>query len=272
MCRSDINTVFLIYNKDMFKEVGLPLPGDDYTYTRLLSDALKLSRADGSRFGIAFKPGSWDTFGLVRSNGGELLTETSQQPTAQLDNPANIQILQYVADLINKEKVSPPLNFAKGPDPVELFKQRKIAMFLSGPWDLKELEKTDPDGLYKAVGTATMPHGFDGKSSGSVQGGGSLFVPKGAKNREAAFEFMKWASSPKYQMRLAREMGRYPVLSNLYNDPYFTAQAALEAVLATAKHRPALQAGSLFPGRHYLGAKRGRRPDRLGHQKHPARC
>ncbi len=233
----DINTVFLFYNKRMFKEAGLPEPNGSYTYTRLLEDARKLTKADGSRYGVAIKPGAWDVFGLLRSNGGDLIDDQSGRPLARLDDPANADMLQFLSDLINKNKVSPIPNYnsGKGPQPIDLFKQRKVAMFFSGPWDLKEIERNSPAGLREEVGTAPLPKGLEGKTNGSVQGGGSLFVPKGSKNREAAFEFMKWASSPKYQLRLAREMGRYPVLTNLYADPYFTDQPLLQPYLEQLK-------------------------------------
>ncbi len=233
----DINTVFLFYNKQMFKEAGLSEPGADYSYTRLLEDARKLTKADGSRYGLAIKPGAWDVFGLLRSNGGDLLEEQGNRPTAKLDSPANIEMMQFLADLINRDKASviPNFNSGKGPQPVDLFKQRKIAMFFSGPWDLKEMERNSPAGLREEIGTAQLPKGINGKTSGSVQGGGSLFVPKGSKNREAAFEFLKWATTPKYQMRLTREMGRYPVLTELYSDPYFTDQPLLKPYLEQLK-------------------------------------
>jgi ABC-type glycerol-3-phosphate transport system substrate-binding protein len=233
----DINTVFLFYNKQMFKEVGLPEPGANFTYTQLLEDARKLTKPDGSRYGVAIKPGAWDVFGLLRSNGGDLIEDQSGKPTAKLDSPANTAMLEYLANLVNKEMVSPTPNFNtdKGPQPVDLFKQRKIAMFFSGPWDLKEIEKNGPPGIMDEVGTAPMPKGLEGNTNGSVQGGGSLFVPKGAKNREAAFEFMKWATSPKYQLRLTKEMGRYPVLTELYNDPYFASQPLLKPYLEQLK-------------------------------------
>ncbi len=231
----DINTIFLFYNKSMFKEAGLAEPGSNYTYAQLLSDARKLTKADGSRFGLAIKPGAWDVFGLVRSNGGELLDETGGTATSRLDDPANVQMLQLLTDMVNKDRVSPqPANAGKRQDPVDLFKQRKTAMFFSGPWDLKELEKNAPE-VYNEVGTATMPKGLDGKTNGSVQGGGSLFVPKGAQHREAAFEFMKWAASPRYQIRLAREMGRFPVLNELYSDAFFTNNTLLQPFLEQLK-------------------------------------
>lgn len=231
----DINTTFLFYNKEMFREAGLPEPGQDYNYTQLMADARKLTRTESGRFGLALKPGAWDTFSLIRSNGGDLMEEGQGKATAKLDTPANIEILQFVSNLVNKEKAATITPIGRKPEPVDLFMQRKTAMFISGPWDLKTIEKDGPPGLYDTVGTAPMPKGFNGKNNGSVQGGGSLFVPKGAKNREVAFEFMKWAASPRYQMRLAREMGRYPVLNDLYNDPYFTNKPLLKPFLQQLK-------------------------------------
>jgi ABC-type glycerol-3-phosphate transport system substrate-binding protein len=231
----DINTTFLIYNKQMFKEAGLAEPGPDYNFTRLREDARKLTNPAQNRYGLAITPGAWDVFGLVRANGGELLKERAGQVTAQFDAEPNVQMLQYLSEMVNVDKLMPVPRYTREASPVELFKQGKIAMFVSGPWDLKEIETKGPPGLYAEVGTALMPHGIEGKTTGSVQGGGSLFVPKGAKNREAAFEFMKWAANPKYQMKLAREMGRYPVLTDLYKDPFFTGQAILQPFLEQLK-------------------------------------
>lgn len=231
----DINTTFLIYNKQMFKAAGLAEPGPDYNFTRLREDARKLTIPAQNRYGLAITPGAWDVFGLIRANGGELLKEQAGQVVAQLDAEPNVQMLQFLSDLVNLDKLMPVPRYTKEASPVELFKQGKIAMFFSGPWDLKEIETKGPPGLYAEVGTALMPHGIEGKTTGSVQGGGSLFVPKGAKNREAAFEFMKWAANPKYQMKLAREMGRYPVLTDLYKDPFFTGQPILQPFLEQLK-------------------------------------
>lgn len=226
----DINAMFLMYNKKMFKEAGLPEPDANYTYTRLLEDAKKLTKADGSQYGIGVTNATWDTYGLIRSVGGKVIEQsTSQQPQVALASDSNIQILDFLSALINQYKVSPAPPVTGRYDLVDLFNQRKIAMFFTGPWDITRVQQEGPAGLYDDIGTTTMPKGFDGKARpGSVQGGGSLFVPKGAKNKEAAFELMKWAVSPKYQMRLAQEMGRYPVLPELYKNPYFASQPLLQ--------------------------------------------
>ena len=225
----DTNCTFLIYNKAFFQEAGLPSPTDHYTYTQLLADAKKLTKPEISRYGVAFNNGVWNMFGHLRSNGGNLLDETSGPLKARLDDPANLEMLQYIGEAINQSKVAPKLPITRdGFNPVNSFAQGKVAMFFTGPWDLKTIQQNATPEFYAQVGTAMMPAGMNGGTTGSVQGGGSLFVPKGSKHRAAAFEFMKWAASDKYQLRLAKEMARFPVISSLYNDPYFTNQSLLQ--------------------------------------------
>ena len=235
----DINCSFLIYNKALFKSAGLGLPGPDYSYTQLLQDAKKLTRPELSRFGVAFNSGVWNMYGYVRSNGGNLINDSNGQLTTVLDDPANVEMLKFISDAINRDNVAMKLPITKdGFDPVNAFIQGKLALFFTGPWDLKTIQQTAAASFYAEVGTTTMPRGIDGKTTGSVQGGGSLLVPKGAKHIDAAFEFMKWATSDKYQLRLAKEMARFPVVSSLYNDRYFTDQPLLKPFLtqlATAR-------------------------------------
>ncbi len=66
-----------------------------------------------------------------------------------------------------------------------------------------------------------MPGGTTGRTEGSVTGGSSLFVPKGSKNRELAFELMKTIIADKHALRLAKEERRLPVRPRVYEDPFF---------------------------------------------------
>lgn len=225
----DINCTFLIYNKAFFDQAKLPYPSDSYTYTQMLEDAKKLTLANGSRYGVAFNNGVWNMFGHLVSNGGSLLDDTGGTLKAKLDSASNLAMLTYISEAINKYKVAPKLPITQaGTDPVDLFLQGKVAMFFTGPWDLAALQQGSNAVNFSQVGTAMMPRGLNGQTVGSVQGGGSLFIPKGAKHPDAAFEFMKWAASDKYQLRLAKEMARIPVISSLYKDPYFSSQPLLQ--------------------------------------------
>jgi ABC-type glycerol-3-phosphate transport system substrate-binding protein len=221
----DINCLFTIYRKDLFEKAGLKPPGPDWTYTQAHDDLKKLT--SGSQYGIALTRSSWDTSGLVRANGGALLSTDGK--TATLDNAANIATLQYLSDLINVDHVSPPPP-APGDryDAVTDFWSGKVAVLWTGPWDLGRIRNEAPPSFkdicpnLACLGTTTLPHGMNGSTTGSVQGGGSLFIPKGSKHKSVAFELMRWYLSPAYQLAMVKDQARFPVLQALYSRPELT--------------------------------------------------
>jgi ABC-type glycerol-3-phosphate transport system substrate-binding protein len=233
----DINALFMIYNKPAFARAGLAAPGPSYTFAQLRSDLEKLATPDHTRYGMALSASGWDMYGLVRSNGGELSDEHSGKLVPTLDDPRVVETVRFFAE-VGRDQLGtlPPLQPRQSDHPVALFGQRKVALFFSGPWDIARLKQEAPPDVFAEVGTALLPVARPGATSASVQGGGGLFVPKGAAHREAAFEFMKWAVSDHYALRLAREMGRYPVRAALYNDPYFKSEPLLAPFLEQLKN------------------------------------
>jgi ABC-type glycerol-3-phosphate transport system substrate-binding protein len=233
----DINALFMIYNKAAFARAGLAAPGPGYTFAQLRSDLEKLTTPDHSRYGMALSASAWDMYGLVRSNGGELSDESGGKLTPTLDEPRVVETVRFFAD-VGRDQLGtlPPPQPRQSDHPVVLFGQRKVALFFSGPWDIARLKQEAPPDVFAEVGTALLPIARPGAPSASVQGGGGLFVPKGAAHREAAFEFMKWASSDRYALRLAKEIGRYPVRAAVYDDPYFKNEPLLAPFLEQLKN------------------------------------
>jgi ABC-type glycerol-3-phosphate transport system substrate-binding protein len=224
----DINTTFMIYNRRAFADAGLAPPGPGYTFDQLRADLARLTTPDRSRYGIALSASGWDMYGPVRSHGGELLRERDGKVEVTLDDPQVVATVRFFTDLGKRQLGTlPPPQPRQSDHPVTLFSQRKVALFFSGPWDLARLKAEAPPEVYAEVGTAPLPVVAPGAPIASVQGGGSLFIPRGAAQREAAFEFMKWAVSDRYALRMAREMGRFPVRTALYQDPYFQSDPLL---------------------------------------------
>ncbi len=216
----DINALFTIYNKRLFREADLPPLSATWTFDDLSVIAPRLTKPDGSQYALALSASGWTITGLINAAGGDLLTERNGRVTATLDDPHVRSILQlyHTMSLKDQHATLPPPIERQTDHPVALFQNGKVAMFFSGPWDLARLRQEAPN-MMDDVGTAPLPRGRSPMAGGSVQGGGSLFIPRGARNREAAFEFMKWAVSDPYAKRMAVELGRYPVRTELYEDP-----------------------------------------------------
>jgi ABC-type glycerol-3-phosphate transport system substrate-binding protein len=232
----DINALFMIYNKVAFEQAGLSPPGPGYTFAQLRSDLEELTKPSEGRYGIALSASGWSMYGLLRSHGGELLHEDGETVRVSLNDPQVVETLQFFSDLGRDQLGTlPPPQPRQSDHPVVLFSERKVALFFAGPFDLARLKHEAPPEVYAEVGTALLPVLEDGAASLSVLGGGSLFVPAGAEHREAGFEFMKWAIADRYALRMAQEMGRYPVRSTMYQDRSFRTEPLLLPFLEQLK-------------------------------------
>lgn len=217
----DVNCTVLLYNRQLLARHGVAEPGPDYGLSQWRQDLRRLSDPARQQYGVGLTSGGWHTFAFVLANGGDVLTEKGGRMRATLDDPRTVEAVRYMARLGREDQVGPvPTTKAKDyEDATTLFTMGKVAMIYTGPWDFATVTRNAP-GL--DFGVSPLPAGLDGVQRGSVLGGGSLFVPKGAPHRALAFEWMKWATSDRFAMRLARELGRYPVRRALYRDPFFS--------------------------------------------------
>lgn len=216
----DINTLFTIYNKELFKTAGVPEPTADWTFQDARDAAQKLTK-DGV-YGTVISASSWAMSGMVVANGTDLLKTENDQIKAKLDDPKVIEVLADISELGHKDKVSPipPQTPRQTDAPVAIFGAEKAAFFFSGPWDLARIRKEAKPDLIEKVGTAPLPNGMTGQTDGSVLGGGSLWIPKGCKHKDVAFELLKWFTTNSYQMGMVQDQARYPVIAELYNTTY----------------------------------------------------
>lgn len=207
----DVNCLFTFYNTDLFAQVNATPPTATTTYTQLLQELLKFQGKPIKAIGLSNS--AWANSGLARANGGDLLK--SDEKGVQINNASVVAALKWNSELGWKYQVgTSPAPTKRQDEPGFLFKAKQVGLLFTGPWDMPDIKKSGVN-----FGTTELPKGLDGTTNGSVQGGGSLFVGKGSKNREAAFEFMKWCVAKPHQIRMAKEMARWPVIADLYTDP-----------------------------------------------------
>ncbi len=132
-----IDMDFVVYNKDLLDQAGVPYPTDEWTGEDLLEMAKQLTRdTDGD--------GRTDQFGYrggVDSSafGAEIVSDDGKTPLC--NSPEMIDYLQFTLDVVHKWKVSPLPNDLEqeGLDAFEAFRGGKAAMMRFYTWDLAEL-------------------------------------------------------------------------------------------------------------------------------------
>ena len=238
----DSNAMALLYNRAMFEAAGVAPPDGSMSFVDFERLAARLTSPDGSRRALVVPVDTWVTYGWVKANGGELVTvDESGRPRFSLNQAAVVDTLGYLRRLVDSGVAFGPTGpDARSLDAYALFRSGASAMYASGSWDLVRILKEEPTGRY---GVALMPRGLTGATQGTAMGGSSLWIPRGAPNRELAFEFMTLLTSDRYALRFAKEEGRLPVRPRVLSDPYFSEDRLNVFVqqLATA-HPPTLGA------------------------------
>ncbi|MCF6525253.1 ABC transporter substrate-binding protein [Streptomyces sp. JJ36] len=185
----------LLYNRKMFREAGVRPPT---TWDEVVEVCTALT-GDGVH-GIALNQDQSYAWPWMLQNGvreydpetGELLTPRD----------AAIEALQFQADLVHEHKVSPvPTPGTDYSGPQKLLSAGRVAMIVSGPWDLDPIAQTSPD---LDLGIAQMPRK---RKQATILAGTSLFIPAKAKRPDLSWDLIKRFTTLKTELAVTEEAG-----------------------------------------------------------------
>lgn len=185
----------LYYNSDAFDAAGVGYPNADWKWADLRDAAIKLTTSDGgriTRYGLALESNDWATW--VQQNGGKVFDDPLKPTTFLLAEPAAVEAIQYIGDLINKDKVTPNfLEAEQAGGTAQLFSSGQAAMVITNPSRLG----TFADVPFKWA-VANLPAGPTGIHSNRT-GGAGFAINANSKNPEAAWAFLQYLAGPEGQ-------------------------------------------------------------------------
>lgn len=189
----------VFYNKDLFDQVGIPYPTDDWTWDDLLQKARALTKKDASGRTTQYGFYGWAWKNFVYGNGGALVDNVKNPTRTRIADSKTITGLQFYADLPNLYQVAPtPLalsNLGMGVD--TMFASGRLAMFLSGIWETPLLRN------YKfRWDVAMFPKNNEGIRAFAT-GGSGYAILRSSKHKTEAWEVIKALTGPEGQARLA---------------------------------------------------------------------
>lgn len=127
---SDIRVSYLIYDKQLFDEIGVSYPTTDWTKQDFLlaSQKLTLEKTNGLQYGFL-------DVGLARSAFVSFFTNTGANGTSSLTAPPVMEDVQWYTDLALAYKVMPALSYSQEDFErvQEMLNSRRVAMW-SGSW------------------------------------------------------------------------------------------------------------------------------------------
>lgn len=224
----DIDTIALWYNKTMFDEAGLDYPTADWTWDDMTEAAKKLTKADGSQYGIAMKENANQTgyYNMVYDNGGYIISEDKTK--SGWDDPKTIEGMQIMETWI-KEGVMPSLETLSETGEDVLFQSGKAAMTPQGSWMLSAFR----DNEYTAANcdVVELPKSAATGRRSSIYNGLGWAAAANTEYPEEAWKLIEYFGSEEGQMKQAElgiTMSAYKGTSDAWaNSADFNLQAYL---------------------------------------------
>lgn len=203
------------YNKKLFREAGLDPENPPDTWKEVKEFSKRLTKTkNGEYTQIGFIP----TYGnfqvavsLAIELGAKFLSDDGK--TVHIDNEQMIQSLEWIMDFYSDYNFDKLVSFQSGFGYADQhgFLSEKVAMMI--------LDHTFLDGIdiYKPeldFGVSAIPS-FEGHEPASSTGNWWMAMPRGAKNVQAAWEFMKFAVSYDVQVKEATLMKQRLMPANI---------------------------------------------------------
>lgn len=192
----------LFYNKDLFAEAGVAEPTNDWTWEDLQAAAKTISeKTEAKGFAFQMKPDPYDFEMYLWSNGTAYCDEEGGMD-GYINSAESAEVFQMFQDM-EKEGYA----IATEKSGTDEFRSGQAAMYVYGSWSINTLNE---DGMN--YGVVNIPS-FGKEPSVSILSSSGVAMSKDSKNKEAAWEFIKfWTNEDNNKERIGLEL---PVLNSV---------------------------------------------------------
>ena len=199
----------LFWNKAYFREAGLDKAPE--TFVEVMDYAKKLVKMDGSgkmtRSGISLRlSGQGSGIGekwrfILEPAGGSLITQTPSGKWHQnYDNDAGRGVTKFYVDAVQVNHVDDP----KILHDADAFVAGSTAMLMREAWVIGEIQQKAPNLEFDV---APIPRWTAGGPRRTLVGQDGLYVSGKSKNPQAAYDFMKFLTTPDSTVLLTQKSG-----------------------------------------------------------------
>ena len=199
----DTATNVLYYNQDDFDKAGIKYPDANWKWSDLQDAAKKLTVTDGgrvTRYGLVLESNQWPMF--VYQNGGAVFDDPVQPKTFTLADDKAVAAIQWLGDLINKDKSVP--NFQEADQmggTASMFTADQASMSITNASRLGSYANA----TFKWA-VAPVPAGPDGIKANEA-GGAGFAMNANSKIKDAAWAFMQYLCRPDGQIAFTSSGG-----------------------------------------------------------------
>lgn len=214
------DTRFFMYNAEMLKRAGIEKPPT--TWAELKEQSMKLQAAGIASYGFSnslmqAQSCTNEITNMVYSFGGDFFDDAGNLTITS--DPAVKAAYEYMVDALNTSKFVDPGSLTSDYETVaNVFNMGQSAFFVQAwPGIYQSANDAEQSQIVGNIAVADYALGENGKQS-VLTLPEAMAIPATSKNKEAAWEYIKYMSSKDFDKRKAETIGALPIWSDLFND------------------------------------------------------
>ena len=187
----DIGLEVLYYNKDIFDEVGLDYPNENWTWNDLLAAAEQLTDVSSSgrvsRYALGMEGGKYQLW--IGQNKGSILDDMRNPSRCTLTNPEALEAVKFFADMMNNNHAIRDANLGQAGGDAAVFQSGQAAMIIQ---NASRISAFNAAGMNYDVAVVPIPEG--GQRSASAAGA-AWTMSSFSDDKDSAWTFLSWLQS-----------------------------------------------------------------------------
>jgi multiple sugar transport system substrate-binding protein len=207
-----VDTRLLFYRSDLLAEAGHPAAPQTWADWTAALESIK--RRLPGRHGIVLPVNEFEPLvALALQQDEPLLRDGGRY--GNFRSAGFARALQFYVAMF-RNGYAPATRDADSSNLWNEFGRGRFVFFISGPWNIGELQRRLPKELQGSWATAPMP-GPDGPGA-SIAGGSSLVLFRRSRSKQAAWQFVEYLSQPAVQRRFHGLTGDLPPRRSTWAD------------------------------------------------------
>jgi len=191
----------IFYLPQAFRDAGIKEFPKTWEELIRLSNKLTKRDKDGNITRLGFMPGSWSE--TVPLFGGDIFNFQTNKLT--LDNPQNLACLEELVSIRKRDGYDAVNRFQSGLNTSSFaggwpFIAGAYAATVDGPWRVEQIAKYAPKLEYA---TTMVPPPLGGVKGAGLGSGNFMIIPRSAKEKQGAWDFVKFWSGLSHPERAA---------------------------------------------------------------------
>jgi multiple sugar transport system substrate-binding protein len=209
-----VDTRLLFYRRDLLAAAGYDAPPRDWDeWVRMLAAIER--RVGPDRYALILPLNEYEPMVALWLQQGEPLLRDGGR-LGNFRSPGFERTLRFYLSMYERH-LAPPIASSAIANLWSEFARGTFTFYVSGPWQLGELERRLPPELQPAWTTAPLP-GPAGPGA-SIAGGSSLAIFRRSARKADAFKLVEFLSRPEVQQRFHRLTGDLPARRSAWADP-----------------------------------------------------